>query len=54
MFFVKANESAVTREADRLNSAFGGELKEEDDIVLGKERTRLLTFAVPNPGLSNV
>ena len=36
-----------TREADQLNSAFSGELKEEDDIVLAKERTQLLTLAVP-------
>lgn len=46
--------AGITREADRLNSAFSGELKEKDDIVLSKKRTRLLTFAVPNPGLTNV
>jgi hypothetical protein len=40
--------AASTREADRLNNAFSGELKEEDDIVLGKERNRVLTLAVPN------
>jgi len=45
-----------TREADRLNSAFSGELKEEDDIVLAEERTQLLTLPAPNlsPGSSNV
>ena len=36
--------AGTTREADRLNNAFSGELKEEDDIVLAKERTRLLTL----------
>lgn len=43
-----------TREADRLNNAFSGELKKADDIALGKESTRLLILAVPNTGLSNV
>jgi len=42
-----------TREADRLNNAFSGELKEEDDIVLAKEPPRPLILAVPDPGLSN-
>jgi hypothetical protein len=37
-----------TRDADRLNTAFSGELKEADDIVLGKERNRVFTLAVPN------
>lgn len=48
--------AGTTREADRLNNAFSGELKEEDDIVLAKERTRLLTLPAPNltPGSSNV
>ena len=43
-----------TREADRLYNAFSGELKEKDDIVLGKEPTQMLLLAVPNTGLSNV
>ena len=37
-----------SNEADRLNTAFSGELKEEDDIVLRTERTRLIPLAVPD------
>ena len=40
--------AANIREADRANNAFSGELKEEDDIVLAKERTQLLTLPAPN------
>jgi hypothetical protein len=43
----------TTREADRLNNAFSGELK-QDDMALGKESTRMLILMVPNTGLSNV
>lgn len=45
-----------TRETDQLNNSFSDELKEEDDIVLAKERTQLLTLPVPNlaQGSSNV
>lgn len=45
-----------TNEADRINTAFSGELTEEDDIVLRTENTRLLTLTVPNvtPGARNV
>lgn len=37
-------------------TAFSGELTEEDDIVLRTENTRLLTLTVPNvaPGARNV
>ncbi|NUT75806.1 hypothetical protein HNO86_12205, partial [Pseudomonas sp. C1C7] len=35
-------------EADRVNSAFSAELKEEDAIVLREQITQLLKLAIPN------
>jgi len=55
-YFFRLTLAGNTLEADRLNNAFSGELKEEDDIVLAKERTRLLTLPAPSlsQGSSNV
>ena len=37
-----------TSEADRLNTAFSGELKEEDGIVLSQKATQPLKLNTPN------
>ena len=37
-----------TSEADRLNTAFSGELKEEDGIVLSQKATQPLKLNIPN------
>lgn len=51
-YVFRATLAGNTCEADRLNNAFSGELKDEEDMVSGKERTRLFTLAVPNPRMS--
>ena len=53
-YLFRAALAGTTRPADRLNNSFSGELKEEEDMVSGKERTRLFTLPVPNPRMSNV
>jgi len=42
--------SGDSSEADRLNTAFSGELKEEDDLVLRKTETSKLPLKVPSVG----
>ncbi|WP_346095669.1 hypothetical protein, partial [Pseudomonas veronii] len=37
-----------TSEADRLNTAFSGELKEEDGIVFSQKATQPLKLNIPN------